>query len=68
MVGSFGVARLIWVKRGGRWFHSGSLGSIGCNLRVSGFIQVRWLHSRSPWGSVASFGVAGFIWVRPGGR
>ena len=57
---SFWVVGFVRMQRGGRWVHLEKLGSFGCNLRVAGFIRVRWVHSCSPWESVASFGVGSF--------
>ena len=60
----FGVVAFTRVRAGGRWVHSGSLGSSGC----------RWVRSGSPLGLLGSLyrwldscAVIGFIWVRTGG-
>ena len=73
-LGSFGVVEFIRVHPGGRWVHSGSLGSFGCSLVVVVFILGR----RDRLVSLGSFCVVGFVWgsfrvvgfvrVHPGGR
>ena len=44
----------------------GSLGSIGCTLRVVGFIRSLWGHGDTPWVSLGSSGIARFTMVRHG--
>ena len=62
------------MRLGGRLVHIGSLGLLGCALRVVGFIWGRWVHIGARlgsmgdhWVSLGSSGVVGFTRVRPGG-
>ena len=54
------------MRTGGRRIHPGSLGSLGCDLWVIGFIRCRWIHWGAPWGLTDSLEVAEFVWVRSG--
>ena len=67
-MGSFEVFGFAQVGPWVRWVHAGSLGSLKFALGVTGFIQGRWVHLGSPWGSMGSSGVVRFTGVRPGGR
>ena len=48
--------------------HPGLLDSLRYALGVARFIQVIWVHSGSPWGSLDSCWFVGFTRIRPGGR
>ena len=67
LLGTSRVVRLTRVNLGGGWVHLTSLGSLGFTLSVVGFIDVCWVHSGSPLGSLGLSGVVGFIRVRPAG-
>ena len=65
-LGSSGVVKFTLVHPGGRWVHSGSLGSLRFTLGVVAFTQVR--HSGSLWRSLGSSSAVEFTRVRPGGH
>ena len=56
------------VGPGGLWLRSGVSVSFGCATGVAGFVRVRLVRSRAPWGSLGSSGFLYSIWVRSGGR
>ena len=48
--GGRGCVRSIPVRPGGRWVISGAFGSFPCALGFVGFVGVRSVHTREPWG------------------
>ena len=75
--GSLGSSGFVWFTRerpGGRWVHAccwvhpRSFGSLGCAVRVVGFIWCRWVHMGARLESMGSSGIVMFTRVIRGGR
>ena len=72
-LGSSGVLGFIRARSGGPGVHSrtslwSSLGSLARTLGIVGFSWGRWVHSRTPCGSLGSSGVVEFSRACPGGH